>query len=52
MGSGSCARRLRPTSAEVEELFGGRYDERELTDLESLLTRLGGEDPGTCELPE
>jgi DNA-binding MarR family transcriptional regulator len=37
---------------QVEELFGGRYDERELTELEALLTRLGGEDPGSCELPE
>jgi DNA-binding MarR family transcriptional regulator len=39
---------------QVEELFGARFGEPELTDLHSLLTRLGGEDPGLgeCEVPE
>jgi len=39
---------------EVEELFGGRYDGRELTELTSLLARLDGEGaaPGDCEIPE
>jgi DNA-binding MarR family transcriptional regulator len=37
--------------AQVEELFGGRFEDGELVDLSSLLTRLGGEDPGTCEVP-
>jgi len=37
--------------AQVEELFGGRYDEHELVELTSLLRRLGGDDPGDCELP-
>ena len=38
--------------AQVEELFGDRYDERELTALDSLLARLGGESSGECELPD
>lgn len=38
--------------AEIEELFGGRFDERELDELSSLLERLGTGDVGECELPE
>lgn len=38
--------------AQVEELFGDRYDESELTALDSLLARLGGASPGECELPD
>jgi DNA-binding MarR family transcriptional regulator len=38
--------------AQVEELFGDRYDESELTELDSLLARLGGESAGECELPD
>jgi DNA-binding MarR family transcriptional regulator len=38
--------------AQVEELFGERYDEHELAELESLLTRLGGESVGECEVPD
>jgi len=38
--------------AEVEELFGGRYEERELSELAALLARLGGDEPGACETPE
>lgn len=38
--------------AQVEELFAGRYDERELAGLTSLLQRLGGDEPGECELPD
>jgi DNA-binding MarR family transcriptional regulator len=37
---------------QVEELFGARFGEPELTELHALLTRLGGEDPGLCEVPE
>jgi DNA-binding MarR family transcriptional regulator len=38
--------------AQVEELFGGRYDGRELAELESLLTRLGGESADDCAPPD
>jgi DNA-binding MarR family transcriptional regulator len=38
--------------AQVEELFGDRYDGAELTELDSLLGRLGGESPSDCELPD
>ncbi|HUF01005.1 MAG TPA: MarR family winged helix-turn-helix transcriptional regulator [Gaiellaceae bacterium] len=38
--------------AQVEELFGDRYDERELAELESLLTRLGGASAGECGPPD
>jgi DNA-binding MarR family transcriptional regulator len=38
--------------AQVEELFGDRYDEGELTALDSLLARLGGESAGECEVPD
>jgi len=34
--------------AQVEELFGDRYDEAELQELEALLARLGGESVGEC----
>ena len=37
---------------QVEELFGARYDERELVALGELLARLGGDDPAACEPPE
>jgi DNA-binding MarR family transcriptional regulator len=37
---------------QVEELFGGRFDEPELTELHALLVRLGGDDPGACEVPD
>ena len=37
---------------QVEELFGGRFGEPELTELHDLLTRLGGDDPGLCEVPD
>ena len=38
---------------QLEELFGGRFDAAELTELASLLTRLGGVgDEGACEVPE
>jgi DNA-binding MarR family transcriptional regulator len=37
---------------QVDALFGARFEEPELTELASLLARLGGEDPGPCELPE
>ncbi|HSI96796.1 MAG TPA: MarR family transcriptional regulator [Gaiellaceae bacterium] len=47
--------RLREAAAthfgQVEELFGERYDERELVELESLLTRLAGASAGECEAP-
>jgi DNA-binding MarR family transcriptional regulator len=38
--------------AQVEELFGERYDEGELTALDSLLSRIGGETSGECEFPD
>ena len=38
--------------AQVEALFGGRYDESELASLTSLLVRLAGEDAGDCEVPD
>jgi DNA-binding MarR family transcriptional regulator len=38
--------------AQVEELFGDRYDETELTALDALLARLGGEGSGDCEVPD
>jgi len=38
--------------AQVEELFGDRYDEAELQELESLLARLAGESVGECATPE
>lgn len=38
--------------AQVEELFGDRYEAAELEELGSLLERLGGESPGECELPD
>jgi DNA-binding MarR family transcriptional regulator len=37
--------------AQVNELFGDRYDEGELTELGSLLARLGGESSEECEVP-
>lgn len=38
---------------QLEELLGGRFDAAELTELASLLTRLGGlGDEGACEVPE
>jgi DNA-binding MarR family transcriptional regulator len=37
---------------QIEELFGARYDERELTELGTLLARLGGDEPAECEPPE
>jgi DNA-binding MarR family transcriptional regulator len=39
---------------EVEELFGGRYDEGELAALTSLLSRLDGDGAASevCEVPE
>jgi DNA-binding MarR family transcriptional regulator len=37
---------------QVEELFGGRYEESELTELTSLLIRLGGDDPADCNVPD
>ncbi len=36
---------------QVDELFGGRYEERELDDLAALLSRLGGDDPADCDSP-
>lgn len=38
--------------AEVEELFGARFDDDELAGLTSLLQRLGGEETADCELTE
>ena len=38
--------------AQIEELFGARYDERELAELGALLARLGGDGPAECEPPE
>jgi DNA-binding MarR family transcriptional regulator len=37
---------------QVDELFGGRYDERELTELSGLLARLDGAEPEPCDVPE
>lgn len=37
--------------AQVEELFGAKFEDSELTDLTALLTRLGGDDPALCEVP-
>jgi DNA-binding MarR family transcriptional regulator len=38
---------------QLEELFGSRFEQRELTDLAALLTRLGGVgNEGACEVPE
>ena len=37
---------------QVDELFGGRYDERELTELSGLLARLDGAEPEPCEVPD
>ena len=38
---------------QVEELFGARFGEPELTELHDLLTRLGGVgDAGICSVPE
>jgi DNA-binding MarR family transcriptional regulator len=38
---------------QLEELFGSRFEQRELTDLAELLTRLGGVgNEGACEVPE
>ena len=37
---------------QIEELFGARYDERELAELGALLARLGGDEPAECEPPE
>ena len=38
--------------AEVEELFGARFDDDELAGLTSLLQRLGGEEMADCGLTE
>ena len=37
---------------QIEELFSGRYDKRELSELTALLARLGGDDPASCDVPE
>jgi DNA-binding MarR family transcriptional regulator len=37
--------------AQIEELFGARYGERELEELSALLARFG-DDPANCEPPE
>jgi DNA-binding MarR family transcriptional regulator len=37
---------------QIQELFGSRYDERELSELGALLARLGGDEPAECEPPE
>ena len=37
---------------QIQELFGARYDQRELADLGTLLARLGGNEPADCEPPE
>lgn len=39
-------------SAQIEELFGQRYEEHELAELEGLLARLGGDGSGDCSGPE
>ena len=35
---------------QVDALFGDRFAEGELTELASLLARLGGDEPGLCEV--
>jgi len=42
----------RSHSAQIEELFGDRFDEGELEKMTALLSRLGGTDPAACEPPE
>jgi hypothetical protein len=37
--------------AQVEALFGARFDASELAALTELLARLGGEGSGDCEPP-
>ncbi len=37
--------------AQVEDLFGGCYEEHELDELATLLSRLGGSEPAECEIP-
>jgi DNA-binding MarR family transcriptional regulator len=37
---------------QIGELFGARYDQRELAELGTLLARLGGNEPVDCEPPE
>ena len=41
-----------PITRQIQELFGSRYDDRELTELGALLARLGGDEPAECEPPE
>ncbi len=38
--------------AQVEDLFGARFEEHELDDLATLLSRIGGSAPVNCEPPE
>ena len=38
--------------AQVEALFGGRYDEGELDSLTALLVRLGGDEAVPCDVPD
>lgn len=38
--------------AQVEALFGGRYDDGELDSLTALLVRLGGDDDVPCDVPD
>jgi MarR family transcriptional regulator, 2-MHQ and catechol-resistance regulon repressor len=35
--------------AQIEELYGGQFDDAELVRLETLLARLGGTGQGSCE---
>ncbi len=37
--------------AQVDDLFGARYEQHELDDLAELLSRLGGNEPVNCEPP-
>jgi len=36
---------------QVDDLFGGRFDEHELDELAALLSRLGGSEPAECAPP-
>ena len=37
--------------AQVDDLFGARYEKHELDELAALLSRLGGNGPVNCEPP-
>jgi len=37
---------------QIDELFGARFEERELDELAALLSRLGGDDGTDCESPD